>query len=328
MPLPSEPVPVSRGSRVPPDPRKYSVQDPFAKAGKPNDEQAQINTRWKKVYRGLGWVRTGLICCLLGVIAYAAIPILQELQINIPDKNPGILKIDDYTQVQEIRLFASSGFLVLGLLCVVIGRMGVAGAPVTSCARGTAIFSSLATLAALGGLIAFAIMTGLAMKDGGVIPQLTPDLKKLESVPTLSEKIALWTEGVFLPSNDSTGQIQGWGALALIGFGLLAEVWFFATLGRMAASLHQPKAAGRVNRLMILICLLTLAKLAVLIAARIYYQGWFNSKVWTQWDQLEAKWKTIGPLASIAIGSFIFAILYWRMVGGVRRAIRENTDMG
>ena len=102
FPVPSEPVPSTRGSRVPPDPRKVSVQDPFAKPGKPNDAQSESNAGWAKAYRGLGWVRTGILFCLLGVLGCAAVPVLQSFNVNLPNQSPGYLKIADFSQSQEI----------------------------------------------------------------------------------------------------------------------------------------------------------------------------------------------------------------------------------
>ncbi len=327
FPAPTEPVPTARGSRVPPDPRKLSVQDPFAKPGKPNDEQSEANAKWAKVYRGLGWVRTGILFCLLGTLGYAAVPALQAFNVSLPNQSPGYLKIADFSQSQEIRLFATLGPLLLGLLCVALGRIGVAGAPAASYARGPATFASLATLACLGGFIAVAVITGLAMKDG-FIPQFTPELKKLESEPTLVGKATIWSEGVFLSGKEMTGQIQGFGSAALIVFGLLAEVWFVAALGRMAAALRHGPAAGRVNRFVLLVGVLFAVKVALCLAARVYYPAWFEANAWSKWDGLDDKAKALAPLAAVALGGLVFAILYWRMVGGVKTAIRENVDIG
>lgn len=328
FPAPSEPIPAARGSRVPPDPRKYSVQDPFAKAGKPNDEQAETNAKWAKAYRGLGWVRTGLLFCLLGVLAYAAVPILQTFNVKLPNQDPGYLKIDNFSQSQEIRLFATAGLFLLGLLCVALGRMGVSGAPAAAHARGPAACASLATVLALAGFIAVAAITGLGIKDSGFVPQFTPQTNLLNAKSTIPEKVTTWVEGVFLATDEPTGQIQGFGAAALVIFGLLAEFWFVATLGRMAASLRSATAAGRVNRFVILVGLLFAAKVFLLLAARVYYRAWFESTLWPKWDGLDEKVKAVAPLAGIALVGLVFAVLYWRMVGGVKAAIRENVDLG
>lgn len=328
FPVPSEPVPSTRGSRVPPDPRKISVQDPFAKPGKPNDEQAATNAKWAKAYRGLGWVRTGILFGLLGVLAYAAVPILQTFNVPIPNQNPGYLKIDSFSQSQEIRLFASTGLFLLGLLCVTLGRMGVSGAPAAAHARGPAAFASLATVLALAGFVALAAITGLGIKDSGFIPQLTPQMNMLNAKATLPDKVATWAEMVFMATDETTGQIQGFGAATLVVFGFLAEVWFVATLGRMAASLRSASAAGRVNRFVILVGLLFAAKAMVLLASCIYFRGWYESNVWSKWDGLDEKVKAVAPFAGIALVGLVVAVLYWRMVGGVKTAIRENVDLG
>ncbi len=327
FPAPSEPVPSSRGSRLPPDPRKVSVQDPFAKPGKPADAGAETNAKWARAYRGLGWVRTGVLFCLLGTLAYAAIPVLLAFDVKLPNQSPGWLKVADYSQTDEIRLGATAVPIRLGLLCVAIGRIGVAGAPPAAHAGAVARFASLATLIALAGFVAIGVIAGLGMKDSGFIPQFTPQLSKLEVKPTLADKLLLWGDGVFLPKDDMTGQIQGFGAAALVGFGLLAELWFVAALGRIAASLRHPKAAGRVNRFVVYVGLLAALKIVGLVAVRIYYRAWFDANVWPKWENLEDKWKTIGPYAVVALVGLVFALLYWRLVGGVREAIRENADV-
>lgn len=327
FPQVSEPIPSTRGSRVPPDPRKVSVQDPFSKPGKPNDEQAETNSRWAKAYRGLGWVRTGILFLVLGVLVYSAIPILQAFQVQLPNQTPGILKIDDFSQTHEIRLLGTTGAIALGLLCLTFGRIGVARAPAAAHARGVAAMASLATIASLAGFIAVAVITGLAMKDGGFIPKLTPDWNKLSPLPTLQEKWEAWAEGVFLTSRETTGQVQGFGVAAFFAFGLIAEIAFIATLGRIAASLRNPTAAGRVNRLIVLFSLCWLTKVFAFLAARVYYSTWFDANIWSQWAPLDDKVKLIGPPSVIALVALAIAILYWRMIGGVRTAIRENVDI-
>jgi hypothetical protein len=327
FPLPSEPVPTSRGSRLPPDPRKVSVQDPFAKPGKPADADADTNARWARAYRGLGWVRTGLIFCVLGVLAYAALPILQALDVKIPNQTPGVLKIAEYSQLEEIRLFATSGAMLIALLCVAIGRIGVAGAPAAAHAGAPATFASLGTLIALAGFVAVGVITALAMKDSGFIPQVTPLANRFPAKATLADLVTTWGDGVFLPKDDMTGQIQGFGAAALVGFGLLAEIWFVAALGRIAASLRNPTAAGRVNRFVVFIGLLCALKGIAWLTLRVYYRAWFETNVWPKWEHLEDKWKMIGPLALLALVALVLTLLYWRMIGGVRAAIRENVDV-
>lgn len=326
-PGPSEAVPDARSSRVPPDPRKYPVQDPFAKPGKPMNSDAETNTAWIKAYRGLGWIRTGLCFCVLSVFAYGAIPILLHFNVQVPNQNPGFLKIQDYSQAQEIRLFATVGLLLLGFLCVLIGRLGVSRAPESAFASSPSKFAAVATLLSFAGLIAVAVTVGLGMKDVGFIPQLTPDLGKLSDRATLFDKTSRWAEGVFLPSSEMAGQVQGYGAAALVGFGLLAELWFVATLGRMAASLHHAPAAGRVNRFVILMGLLFAVKIGLILAARVFHKAWYEETIWSKWEHLDEKWKMIGPLGCLGICTLIFALLYWRMVGGVRAAIRENVEV-
>lgn len=334
VPHTSEPIPPSHGSRVPPDPRKHSVSaDPFAKPGRKPDDQEAANRGWRKVRRGLGWVRVGVFFLLLSVLAFAAVPILTALNVNVPNQTPGVLQIDDYSQLDEARLFGTAGTLALGLLCVMVGRTGVSAAPAASFARGPALLSSAATVLAAGGFVAFAVITGLAMKDSKLVPQFTPEWAKPRPTPalpapTLADKATAWADGVFLAPgrDDVTPPVQGLGFAAFVAFGLVAEVWFVATLGRMAAALHHGPAAGRVNRFVGLVGLLAALAVVLLLAARVYFKDWAAATVWSKWDQLEAKWQTVALMGGLAFGGFVLAVLYWRMIGGVRRAILESVD--
>jgi hypothetical protein len=322
-----EPAPSPRGSRVPPDPRRNAVSDPFAKPGKPPaDDRAVTNRGWLKVRRGLGWIRTAVFFALLGVLAYAAVPILQTFDVKLPDQTPGFLKIDGYSQVEEIRLLGAVGPLALAMLCGLIGRFGVSAAPTASGAKGTAVFSSLATLVAVGGFGAFAAMTGLAMKDSGLIPQLTPGTGRAAAGATVYDQIEGYVKGVFMTPEETPGKIQGLGFVAFLAFGLLAEVWFVATLGRMGAALQSPRAAGRTNRFVILVGLLFAVKVFLLLAARVFFKDELHEHVWSKWAAVEEKWKVVGVYGGIAFAGLVLAFCYWRMIGGVRHAIRENVD--
>lgn len=324
-PLP-EPIPPSHGSRVPPDPRKHSVADPFAKPSQPTDEQAATNRKWHKVRGGLGWLRVGVFLLFLSVVAYAAVPALVAFNVPVPNQTPGFLKIDDYSQADELRLAATVVPLVLGLLLFVVGRMGVSKAPPASFARGPALFSSLATVLAVGGFLAFAAIAGLAIQDAKVVPQFTPELAKPTTTANLGTKAAYWAEHLFLAADEPTGQIQGFGALVFVTFGLLAEVWFVAALGRMAAALHSRTAAGRVNRFVVLVGLLAVASIVAVVATQVYFKPWFTANVWAKWTALEAKVQTAAVAGALTLAALILAVLYWRMIGGVRHAILEGVD--
>jgi hypothetical protein len=179
---------------------------------------------------------------------------------------------------------------------------------------------------AIGGLAAYLIISGLAVKDGGPIPQLTPQIGKPSPSSTLLVKAEYWLSNLFLSGGDLPGQIQGIGAAVFLVFGLLAEVWFVATLGRIAVALRSQRAAGRVNRFVVLVGVLFAIKVLAFVVAQVYFRDWMETNVWPRWVGLEDKWKVVASFGYLAVSAIALAVLYWRMIGSVRHALSENVD--
>ncbi len=319
-PVPGTP-PNTHGSRVPPDPRKYS--EPMAKPGRPaTAKKAESeDARWNRVRKGLGWVQCAGFFAFLAVVGATLMPILAHFGVNLPDKTPGYLGLDSVSSITEISVGAVLVPAVLALFCLLIGRMGVSGAPSSSFARGLALAASLATLVAVGGAIACFTIMGLGIKDGFVPKFVSPP----NPVANLQSKLYDLSSNTFLPSDGITGIIQRFGLAAFVAFGLVAEIWFFASLGRIAAYLKSATASGRINRVLILKG--TLFALAVLACvANQICDDWMQANIWSKWNGLGAKTQTIAVPGIVLFAGFAIFLIHMRMVGGVKRAIREHVD--
>ncbi len=319
-PVPGTP-PNTHGSRVPPDPRKYS--EPMAKPGRPATAKKteSDDTRWNRVRKGLGWVQCAGFFAFLAVVGATLIPILAQFGVNLPDKMPGYLAMDTVSSTTEIGVGAVMVPIVLALFCLLIGRMGVSAAPSSSYARGPALASSLATLVAVGGAIALLAITGLGVKDGF--------MPKFQSSPivgaNLQTKLHDLTQTNLLQTDGIGGVIQRFGLAAFLAFGLIAEVWFFASLGRIAAYLKNATASGRINRVLILKGTLFSIAVTACVANQIY-GDWVNANIWSKWNGLDAKTQAIAVPGIVLFVGFAIFLIHTRMVGGVKRAIREHVD--
>ncbi len=319
-PVPGNPA-NTHGSRVPPDPRKYS--EPMAKPGRPatTKKAESEDGRWNRVRKGLGWVQCAGFFAFLAVVGATLIPILAQFGVNLPDKTPGYLGLDSVSSTTEIGVGAVLVPVVLALFCLLIGRMGVSGAPGSSFARGPALAASLATLVAVGGAIACVAITGLGIKDGFVPKFQSPPI----AGANLQTKLYDLTLTNLLPSDGITGVIQRFGLAAFVAFGIVAEIWFFASLGRIAAYLKSATASARINRVLILKgTLLTVAVLACV--ANQIYGDWVNANIWSKWNGLDAKTQAIAVPGIVLLAGFVIFVIHTRMVGGVKRAIREHVD--
>jgi hypothetical protein len=107
---------------------------------------------------------------------------------------------------------------------------------------------------------------------------------------------------------------------------LIGEVWFLAALGRMAAALRSPTAAGRVNRFLILVGLLAGLAAVLPAAYQLFGQEWADANVFAKWAALDAKLKQYATFGGVAVAALLGTLIYWRMYSGVKQAIRENYE--
>lgn len=316
------PPPAAVGSKLPPDPRRYS-SDPFVSGSPAAAARRAVADadRWRRVHGGLGWVRAAAVFGFLAVVGFAALPVAQAYGVPVPDQTPGYLQQPDISSAVEIRAAATLGPLALALLCLAFGRMGVSAAPAGSFAGGPAKAAGFATLILLAAITAVGAMTALGLKEG-----FTPKWTHKPGDGWYAQAAEVLRGSLMSPA-DVPGQVQRFGLAAAVGFGLMAEVWFFATLGRIAAALQSRTAAGRVNRFLLLAGLAVIAKLGAFVALEVYGFDWLEQHVLSHWRGLDGKLQLATSAGAAAVAALVFAVLYMRAVGGVRGAIREYLDL-
>jgi hypothetical protein len=239
---------------------------------------------------------------LLAPLATAGVAIAENYGFQLPSQNPGYLQVTDLTSEQEIRAAVWLVPVVLGFLLIVLGRLGTSNAPRMSYASGLLSWSAIATLLALGGVVAAA-------------------------VPTIGQ-IAVGFAPQFMPQDDTNGLAQRLGLVVAVALLPIAELWFIIGLGRIGVALRDARLAGRGSRLLIYLGLL--AMLAV-----VWYFAWsmFQQDIQTfcqeninpQWDKL-AEHKPAVAAGLLGFAGLLVWLWYIRLVGATRRAIREWLD--
>lgn len=286
---------------APAEPRKLA--DPFARAGKrpvAGIPGGGLVRAWRRTRRGLGWVQLALFLFLIAVLGYAGISIAENFGVNLPSQDPGYLQHDGLSSDTEIKAGVVLIPIALALLACTIGRFGVSNAPRSSFAKGLATAAAVAALIVLLGVIAVAVPAGVQTAQG-FVPQ------------------------GFLPADDANGMAQRAGLTLAIIFGVLAEIWFVGALGRMGAALHDVRLGSRATRFAVLVGLAVAALVIGRIAYEIYPRDidqFISEQVQPQWDKLGTN-KPAAVWGLIALGGLILWLMYTRLVGAARRAIRE-----
>lgn len=311
--------PAASGSRLPApptfapaEPRKLA--DPFAKPGKkavPGIPGEGLVRAWRRTRRGLGWVRLALFLFLIPAVGLAGIIIAETFGVKLPAEDPGYLKLVGLSTDTEIKAGVVLIPAALGLLACTLGRFGVSNAPRSSFAKGLATAAAVASLIVLLGAIAVAVPAGVQLAQGFVPLGL-------------------------LPADDPNGIAQRAGVALAVVFGLLAEVWFVAALGRMGAALHDVRLGGRATRFVVLVGLALAAAALVLVAFQVYPRDvnqLVADHVQPQWDKLadqdlsdgkqDFNYKPVVLWGLVALAGLIYWLMYSRLVGAARSAIRE-----
>jgi hypothetical protein len=280
---------------------------------------------WAAVRRGLGWVQAAVFFKILALAACPGIELARQYGARLPDQETGFLKVAGLSQANEIRLLAVAVPAVLAVLCAVVGRFGAASAPRSSFGRGIAAAAAWFTLFAALGFAATATITGLAVASGSV-PRVVPGQDVVKPDVRFQERVERYIDQVFVMPGDASGQAQRVGLLAVIVFGLVAEVWFLNALGRYAAALQSPGAAGRITTYLVLVGGLFALGLVGLLVYDLAGKEWVATQVLPKWNGLDAKARTGIIYGGFIAAVLILAFLYYRMLGGVKRAIRESYD--
>ena len=325
-------VPARRGrsaaAAVPPADDRRRPNDPFARksSGTPDGEAGdKAARRWKKVRGGLWWVRASIPFFLMPILVLNGLKLYEQFVAPIPVQDPGYLKQAWLTSQQELELVAVIAPFALGVILILLGRLGVSRVPQKAQTRGLAGFAALATLVVVcsGIAIVFPIVALLALGE--------KDLPIVVRVNGVAE----WR--LMLPS-DNEGIMQRLGLLVGATAFVLAEVWFAAALGRIGTALDSNRLAGRATRYLVLLGLI----FGGLVASGSFTPAYnfssmprevstdTNRLIHEQWDaKAEPLIDKIGNTraavrpAVFILGGLFIALVYWRMIGAGRGAIRD-----
>lgn len=303
----ARPIPEPRRPAIPPIPGPGQTlgRPPMPRqsqsAGSDDDEPIEDQGRgWKKARSGLGAIRIGIVFFLLSPLALTGLDAYEKTN-PLPVKNPGFLGVKDFTSATEMTLAVLVAPLLLGLLCVLFGRMRLAKVPKSSFAKGMARASSSATLLAVAAIIAAAVPSAIGIANG-----IAP--------------------GHFQPKNDENGLVERFGLSTAISAAIVAEVWFVIALGRMGSALRSPVLSGRSTRFALLAGLVVILGAAAGVGYYVYlneFQMWWVANAKPHWDKLDEGFKPTARSGAVAGVAVVIGFCYLRLIGGARKSIRE-----
>lgn len=322
-------------------PTKRKPTSPFAKPGPtpaadPDATEATARA-WRKARGGLWWVRTAAYLFLLPVLALNGLRLYEHFA--GPLAFGGVLHQDWLPPWAELDLALFGVPLVLALFFLVFGRLSFSGVPRRTGARGLALFAALATLTTLGGLVAVIFPPVSALVSG--------------VAPGAVDPTGAWQ---LFDKSETLGLIQRFGLTVGLAAFLVAEFWFVSALGRAATALDNPRFGGRVSRFTLLMGLAA----GLLLAGGIVRPAFtpaesrlqigprdtptpgfdFNRSVKRIGEEVQgvlqregaevlrqvgtdfAHWDAVRAGAFL-LGGLLAGMMYLRMVGAGRRAIRE-----
>jgi hypothetical protein len=317
-----------------PEPRRAT--DPFARkgggvgaSGSAGDVSEGTIKSWRRAKSGLGWVQFANFLFLIPALALPGYFLAQHFtkQTYLTEAEFPVLKLPQST---AIPLLVGVVPVILGLIVLLIGRLGYSNVPGRSGAKGLALLSVLATIVVLGGVIAicFPSVAYLFMK-----PQeqaANPD-QAADAMP-----IALFDSG------DSSGLIQRFGMLVGAAMLLVGEFWFASSIGRVGAHLSDGRTAGRSTRYLMLLGLFIVVAVGVAGLAPTAFgfgstaevvgkeSGSWIRQSWIQYvtpqlDNLGEHRAALIPGLCL-LGGLLLAIIHFRLVGAARGAIRGWLD--
>jgi hypothetical protein len=274
---------------------------------------------WARARRGLWWVRSGVVLLLLAGVGTAVISAAGPLHIPIPDKDPGYLNVPRLAFTGELLIGVGLIPSLLGYLCIVLGRFGVADAPGSSGARGTALWAAVFSLLALVGAVAFLFFVGEQVRTGNM-PRLDPTPDILNTPEWNFQRRAVeYGRQILLPADELPGISCRYGLLAVIVFGLMAESWFVGAVGRIGANLSDRRTARRTTCLCWCGSILVAALLFVWLSYGLFESDFQEPKA--RWNALAPTTRT-GIVAGVLGGvALIGAVLYIRMLTAARAAV-------
>ncbi len=323
-----------RGKPVPPTLPPEEARrpnDPFARkvTGKPElDSNEGTVRRWKRVGRGLWWCRASIPFFLLPIVTLNGVKLYEQFVGPLPAKDPGYSGQAWLNSKLELDIVGVMAPFALGVILLMIGRFGVASVPQKAQARGLTLFSALATLLAICGGIAviFPILALLFLGEKDL-----PIVTRARGAP----------EWQLMFATDNEGIMQRLGLLIGATAFVVAEVWFTSALGRIGTALNSSRLAGRATRFLLVLGLIFGGLVAVGALTPAYNFSSMPREVSTDANNyLHELWNRHGePLldtlgaqrSAVRAGAFLsggllVAMMYWRMIGAGRRAVRDWLD--
>ena len=308
LPRPGEAARPAPGFGAPPP-----VKKPARAFDRPPADAAATEVKgYRRARRGLGLVQAGQFFLLLAGLAGPGLAIGRLYGLTLPEKDGGFLG-KGLSTTTEIQYGAVLVPMALGLLLLVIGRVGFGNLPRSSFARGPAKWGGLFALLAVMGLVTAAAVSGSSFLTG-----YRPVEWKADGYPKLQ----------FLPTDELTGRLQVGGLLAFGLFAFLAEACFVSAVGRLAANLRHDRAAARHTRFLLLAHLG-----AGLLGAWFAFRGLDPASYAPVWDWVAATWDdTLGKVGQarpavvfglMAVPPLAVWFLYARLTGGARRAVGD-----
>jgi uncharacterized BrkB/YihY/UPF0761 family membrane protein len=326
-------VPDTRRASVPLPPPNATPAKNRVGFGPPPEELAKGAKGWRRVGRGLWWTRIGIFLLLLPFVLVNGRIVYETLAKPLPFKEPGYLGVPWLNSTQEIELASVAVPLILGLPLLLLGRLGVSGAPAKARTSGLASFAAFATLLAVLGGVMFLmpVVAMIATEDAGRAPAI---IEKVQNQPPRWQLFGI---------RDTEGLMQRGGmVLGFLGLAL-AEFWFLASVGRIGTALDSPRLAGRATRMTVLYGLVVAAVFVVAVGSlrqpsfapenpnaftqlshdvTRYVEEQWNSHLQPQYDKLgsnkPAARAGLGVLAALVAG-----LGYFRMIGAGRTAVRN-----
>lgn len=342
----------------PAEPRRPA--DPFARKGPPPVKGAPaaptegVVKGWRSARGGLGWVQAANFLLFIPLVVlpgyYTAVEVMKATAADgkaelIPYRDPGYLGFSGLDSNAELPILAGAAPLLLALLLNLFGRLGFAGAPKRSAVGGPAMLSALATLWALGGFVALIFPPVLTCFDPQIDSKVI-GLFEWDTYQGLVQRVGLFSGAAALvvgefwfasavgrvgsaladgkPAARSTRYMM-WLGLAVIGlvglgafvpgpqFGVWAPAYehrstaeeFPQYRGRQAVEKNPAYEVGReTNELS---------------------AGQWEKHVGPQFDAA-GKFKAVIPAGVFLVGGLLGLLMYVRLVGAGRGAIRGWLD--
>ncbi len=314
-----------KAATLPPPPAKPSRNEEKKanKSGKSpawnSDEASEGLIRsWKRARSGLWWMRCAIFFLTIALLSMPVLTVVKHFTGPLSFIKPeGFLKMNGLSGEAELIVVIFAIPALIGVKCLLFGRMGFARVPRRSYSRGIALLSALATMGIVAGIIAL------------IFPPVVLLIQEGQALPKLFDLLGY------------EGLIQRVG-IAMIVAGIIAgEIWFSSAIGRVGAALQSDRTAARATRyqfVMGLMLLIVLTIGAVNLSTpfnktttepmadlnKIMHAEW-TKNVQTQWDKV-GEYKPVALNGAAILGVLVLGFGYMRMVGAARGAIREWLD--